>query len=116
MVLDVTLLNTQHYKVGIEGKVQSRGRSSAETWTVYKTDAQNLYPLYDALFKNAQSYILVFWSTRPYSPLHDASLAQKGGARGVMVIVTGYGHGDTRLIPGQDRLHFHIALIPLGKV
>ena len=29
-----------------------------------------------------------------------------GGARGVMVIVTGYGHGDTISIPGQDWLHF----------
>ena len=25
-----------------------------------------------------------------------------GGARGVMFIVTGYGHGDTSSIPGQD--------------
>ena len=25
-----------------------------------------------------------------------------GGARGVMVIVTGYGHSDTNSIPGQD--------------
>ena len=25
-----------------------------------------------------------------------------GGARGVMVIVTGYGHGDTSSIPVQD--------------
>ena len=32
MVLDATLLNTQHYKVGIKGKVeQSRERSSALT-------------------------------------------------------------------------------------
>ena len=31
---------------------------------------------------------------------------KKGGARGVMVIVTGYGHGDTSSIPGQDWLHF----------
>ena len=30
----------------------------------------------------------------------------EGGARGVMVIVTGYGHGDTSSIPGQDWLHF----------
>ena len=29
-----------------------------------------------------------------------------GGACGVMVIVTGYGHGDTSSIPGQDWLHF----------
>ena len=29
-----------------------------------------------------------------------------GGASGVMGIVTGYGHGDTSSIPGQDWLHF----------
>ena len=27
---------------------------------------------------------------------------RRGGTRGVMVIVTGYGHGDTSSIPGQD--------------
>ena len=30
----------------------------------------------------------------------------KRGARGVMVIVAGYGHGDTSSNPGRDRLHF----------
>ena len=39
-----------------------------------------------------------------------------GGARGVMVIVVWNGHGDTSSNPGRDWLHFHIALIPLGKV
>ena len=39
-----------------------------------------------------------------------------GGARGVMAIVVGNGHGDTSSNPGRDSLHFHIALIPLGKV
>ena len=34
-----------------------------------------------------------------------------GGARGVMGIVVGNGHGDTSSNPA-----FHIALIPLGKV
>ena len=29
-----------------------------------------------------------------------------GGARGVMVIVLGNGHGDTSLNPGRDWLHF----------
>ena len=29
-----------------------------------------------------------------------------GGASGVMVIVVGYGHGDTSSNPGQDWLHF----------
>ncbi len=36
-----------------------------------------------------------------------------GGARGVMVIITGYEHGDTSSNPGL--IAFHIALIPLGK-
>ena len=38
----------------------------------------------------------------------------KGGARGIMVIVAGIGHGDTSSNPGL--IAFHIALIPLGKV
>ena len=29
-------------------------------------------------------------------------IKSRGCARGVMVIVTGYGHGDTSSIPGQD--------------
>ena len=37
-----------------------------------------------------------------------------GGARGVMVIVAGIGHGDTSSNSGL--IAFHIALIPLGKV
>ena len=37
-----------------------------------------------------------------------------GDARGVMVIVAGYGHGDTSSNPGL--IAFHITLIPLGKV
>ena len=37
-----------------------------------------------------------------------------GGARGVMVIVAGIGHGDTSSNPGL--IAYHIALIPLGKV
>ena len=37
-----------------------------------------------------------------------------GGARGLMVIVAGIGHGDTSSNPGL--IAFHIALIPLGKV
>ena len=37
------------------------------------------------------------------------------GARGVMVIIVGNGHGNTSSNPGRD-IAFHIALIPLGKV
>ena len=37
MVHDISLLNTQHYKVRIKGKVeQSRGRSSALPYTYRK--------------------------------------------------------------------------------
>ena len=32
--------------------------------------------------------------------------ANFGGARGVIVIVAGYGHGDTSSNPGPDWLHF----------
>ena len=32
----------------------------------------------------------------------EVSISTLRGARGVMVIVTGYGHGDTSSIPGQD--------------
>ncbi len=42
------------------------------------------------------------------------STSLSGGARGVMVIVAGIGHGDTSSNPGL--IAFHIALIPLGKV
>ena len=33
-------------------------------------------------------------------------LFDRGGARGVMVIVVGNGHGDTSSNPGPDWLHF----------
>ena len=41
-------------------------------------------------------------------------ISLSGGARGVMVIVAGIGHGNTSSNPGL--ISFHIALIPLGKV
>ena len=41
-------------------------------------------------------------------------IVSQPGIRGVMVIVAGYGHGDTSSNPGL--IAFHIALIPLGKV
>ena len=38
--------------------------------------------------------------------LKIVSMYQYKGARGVMVIVVGNGHGDTSSIPGQDWLYF----------
>ena len=35
-----------------------------------------------------------------------SNLLSLGGARGVIVIVVGNGHGDTSSNPGQDWLHF----------
>ena len=34
------------------------------------------------------------------------SIKNNGGARGVMVIIVGNGHGDTSSNPGWDWLHF----------
>ena len=46
--------------------------------------------------------------------LFQYKVITRGGARGVMVIVVGIGHGDTSSNPGL--IAFHIALIPLGKL
>ena len=35
-------------------------------------------------------------------PARAEGLGKKGGARGVMVIAVGYGHGDTSSNPGRD--------------
>ena len=65
-------------------------------------------------FKCEQIELLVLNS---HTQNHSTVCKQKiGGARGVMVIIIGNGHGDTSSNPGLDWLHFHIALIPLGKV
>ena len=42
-----------------------------------------------------QDSLLFFWCW-------DRDLNGKGGARGVMVIVVGNGHGDTSSNPGRD--------------
>ena len=51
--------------------------------------------------KNINDKAKVIWTMAYFFPYQ-----YQGGARGVMVIVTGYGHGDTSSIPGQDWLHF----------
>ena len=57
-----------------------------------------------------QECYLLFW-TNPGWLFGFYDISTFLGARGVVVIVTGYGHGDTSSNPGP-----HIALIPLGKV
>ena len=58
-----------------------------------------------------QSLINSFKWPGCFEHVNDTSLMSTSnqvscGARGVMVIVTGYGHGDTSSIPGEDWLHF----------
>ena len=45
---------------------------------------------------------LIRFFIHPNDPLWPLSLPHSGVARGVMVIITGYGHGDPSSIPGQD--------------
>ena len=52
------------------------------------------------------------WSTQWIKNLYPINTIHYGGARGVMVIAAGIGHGDTSSNPGL--IAFHIALIPLG--
>ena len=61
---------------------------------------QGVFPLNIQEF-NESSYqtiymLMYFWAVLEFI----------GGARGVMVIVVAYGHGDTSSNPGQDWLHF----------
>ena len=55
-----------------------------------------------------QSALLFAHSCRENRCIFPRALARNeiGGARGVMVIVVGHGHGDTSSNPGQDWLHF----------
>ena len=59
---------------------------------------------------------LIYHKTQPNQIMYIWYMYKEGlvGARGVMVIVAGIGHGDTSSNPGL--IAFHIALIPLGKV
>ena len=56
----------------------------------------------------------IWWDKKEKSKTRKIDYKTRGGARGVMVIVAGIGHGDTSSNPGL--IAFHIALIPLGKV
>ena len=66
MVLDATLLNTQHYKIRIKGKVeQSREWSSALPYTyscmaLSTHDLINFYPLTHPILAKTKNQILLF--------------------------------------------------------
>ena len=44
--------------------------------------------------------------TTIYNDQKGLTFSNSGGARGVMVIVVGNGHGDMSSNPGRDWLHF----------
>ena len=48
---------------------------------------------------------MVYWILA-WVMINDRLTSAFGGARGVVVIVVGNGHGDTSSNPGQDWLHF----------
>ena len=50
------------------------------------------------------------------SDIIDIVTVVSGGDRGVMAIVVGNGHGNTKSKSWTRLIAFHIALIPLGKV
>ena len=55
------------------------------------------------------AYIYIYTHTHTHRAIIErikTILTITGGACGVMVIVTGYRHGDTSSIPGRDWLHF----------
>ena len=70
---------------------------SAELQSVYSTA-----PAYWAriMFKEA------YCATEVWEKTHERISNAKKGARGVMVIVVGNGHGDTSSNPGRDWLDF----------
>ena len=68
----------------------------------------------DIIFRSILSHYSPVHLSRSGSPIYRANKGThvtsnnsiNNNARGVVVIVTGYGHGDTSSIPGQDWLHF----------
>ena len=44
----------------------------------------------------------------------NPAVGREGGARSVMVIIVGIGHGDTSSNPGQDWLHFTLQYLGKG--
>ena len=66
--------------------------------------------------ENERNFINLFPLVASSAVFSDLSiyLSIWGGARGVMVIVAGIGHGDTSSNPGL--IAFHIALTPLGWI
>ena len=71
-----------------------------------KSDQRKLYPLLSTLLnlENKQTWKTSNCQTTKLSKYRDHHI--HGGARSVMVIVVGSGHGHTSSNPGRDWLHF----------
>ena len=92
MVLDASLLNTQHYKVRIKGKVEQSREGVAPS------------PIEKGAFGLPSTMVANFtYFTYIRVCVCEADMAlDKGGARGVKVIVVGIGNGVTSSKPGRD--------------
>ena len=88
-------LTAEHKKIRVQWTKEKKSWSVGDWRKVIFNDESGIYI--------GQGGDIGNWSTFCCSMFY-------GGARGVMVIVVGIGHDDTRVIA------FHIALIPLGKV
>ena len=87
------LLNTYHFPI----------LSLVKKFTIYPVSIFLAIPVHESIKQMYGILRISFDSTH-----------KLGGARGVMVVVAGIGHGDTSSNPGL--IAFHIALIPSEKV
>ena len=81
------------------------GGSSVDTWGMWSTLSLTLFPgpLWPVMVVRVR--VPTMGQIKLFNLL-QCIINYLGGARGVMVIVAGCGHGDTSLNPGPDWLHF----------
>ena len=60
----------------------------------------------ESLLKNGAKTAKWWSEGAPHARVSGHHLQTEGGARGIVVIVVGNGHGDTSSNPGRDWLHF----------
>ena len=90
------------------------GLSLKSEWQVSMTLLNILTNLNNCLNSSSDSWFIQSLENIPRAPTIIGITI--GGARGVMVIVVGNGHGDTRFKSWTRLVAFHMALIPLEKV
>ena len=71
-----------------------------------KTDVPNILHRCGTTYLRHQAEVMRRLGFEKLDIHEGKSIGLLGGARGVMVIVVGNGHGDTISNPGRDSLHF----------